>query len=514
MQKSDRPNVLFIRADQWRGDSLSAVDHPVVRTPNIDALAKDGTLFRNHFAQCTPCGPSRTSLLTSLYLMNHRSVRNGTPLDARHTNIALEMRKGGYDPALFGYTDTSVDPRGRHPEDPALRGYDLGIMPGFTPQLHMPDHMAPWIGHLKARGHLLPGGRADVYRPRADFEKPSDRGFRYIPPAYGADESDTAFVTDRLLEWLSVQEEPWFAHLVYLRPHPPLIAPEPYNALYDPAAVPLPRRAANAEAEAARHPYLAHALGQLDRHGAYDEHTPLNPLRMDELELRQMRSAFYGLMTEVDHHVGRIVAFLKAAGEFDRTLIIFTSDHGEMLGDHHLWGKEVYFDQAMHVPLVVRDPGASTRGAVVEELTQAIDLMPTILDRVGLAVPAACNGRSLVGFLHGAPAEDWRPEVFWEHDFRDVVHRVPERSFGLEPEFCNYAVIRGRDYKYVHFAGLPPLLFDLREDPFEMNDLAGLEGSRDLLLHSAQRMLSWRLTAVDRAMTHTLLTPSGLFGAL
>src|SRR5688572_28890986 len=105
MATTRRPNVLFICADQWRADCLSALGHPHVRTPNLDKLIADGVLFTNHFGQCTPCGPSRTSLLTGMYLMNHRSGTNGTPLDARHTNVALEARKHGYEPALFGYTD-------------------------------------------------------------------------------------------------------------------------------------------------------------------------------------------------------------------------------------------------------------------------------------------------------------------------------------------------------------------------------------------------------------------------
>src|SRR5437763_16097469 len=125
------PNVLFICADQWRGDCLSAMGHRVVKTPHLDALAREGVLFRKHYGQATPCGPARASLLTGLYLMNHRSGRNGTPLDARHSNIALEVRKAGYEPALFGYTDTSPDPRGRDVDGPALTAYDRGIMPGF-----------------------------------------------------------------------------------------------------------------------------------------------------------------------------------------------------------------------------------------------------------------------------------------------------------------------------------------------------------------------------------------------
>src|SRR5437764_10957489 len=118
-------NVLFITADQWRGDCLGAAGHPVVRPPNLDRLAAGGVSFRRHFAQAAPCGPSRASLYTGMYLMNHRSVLNGTPLDARHTNVALVARALGYEPALFGYTDTSVDPLSVRAHAPAHTPLDV-----------------------------------------------------------------------------------------------------------------------------------------------------------------------------------------------------------------------------------------------------------------------------------------------------------------------------------------------------------------------------------------------------
>src|SRR3546814_9011758 len=119
-----RPDVLLITLDQFRGDSLSAVGHPCVRTPNLDALAADGVLFRNHYSTCAPCSPARASLLTGLYQMNHRVCRNGTPLDARHVTVATAAREHGYDPLLFGYTDQSADPRGLAADDPRLRTYE------------------------------------------------------------------------------------------------------------------------------------------------------------------------------------------------------------------------------------------------------------------------------------------------------------------------------------------------------------------------------------------------------
>src|SRR6201993_3933194 len=118
------PNVLFVTVDQWRGECLSYLGHPVVRTPNLDRLAARGVTFRNHFAQSAPCGPSRASLYTGMYAMNHRSVTNGTPLDARHTNVALVARELGFEPALFGYTDTSDDPPTAPPHHPRLRPSD------------------------------------------------------------------------------------------------------------------------------------------------------------------------------------------------------------------------------------------------------------------------------------------------------------------------------------------------------------------------------------------------------
>lgn len=509
----ERPNVLFICADQWRADCLSALGHPNVRTPNLDALAADGVLFERHFGQCTPCGPSRVSLLTGLYLMNHRSGRNGTPLDARHTNLALEARRAGYEPALFGYTDTSPDPRGRPAGDPALTAYDRGVMPGFVTPLHLPDDMAPWVADLVARGHDLPRGRDDAFRPREGHAPPEGHGFRAIPTRFAAEESETAFLTDQFLKWLTPRRhQPWFAHLVFYRPHPPLIAPEPYNTAVHPRDVAMPPRAATLAQEKASHPYLACELENLAAPGHYDEHSPLDPTRADDLEIRQMRATYYGLIAEVDHHLGRIIAHLKKTGEYARTLIVVTSDHGELLGEHYLWGKEAWFDAAFRLPLVIRDPRAKARpGSRVTAFTEAVDIMPTILDWLGLAAPRSCDGRTLLPLLHGTTPPDWREEVFFEHDFRDVVSQRPERALGLSSDECTYAVMRGARWKYVHFAALPPLLYDLDSDPHERMNLANDPAMAAVLARCAQRMLDWRLVHAERTLTNMALTPAGLF---
>ena len=511
----DKPNILLICADQWRWDCMSGLGHPNLRTPNIDALAKDGVLFKNHFGQCTPCGPSRTSLLTGLYLMNHRSGRNGTPLDARHTNVALEARKAGYDPSLFGYTDTSPDPRGKHPNDPALTAYDEGVLPGFRAPLHLPEDMGEWVAELISRGYDFPNGRDDVFRPKRDFAKPADRGFRYIPTEFPAADSETAYLTDKFLKWLLVRgQKPWFAHFVFFRPHPPLIAPAPYNDAVHPADVAMPVRAATPEIEALQHPMLGYELARLNRPGAYDEHSINNLITADELEIRQTRATYYGLVDEVDHHVGRIIDHLKATGQYDRTLIILTSDHGEMLGDHFVWGKEIYFDPSFHLPCIIRDPSREadhTRGQQVDALTQAIDVMPTILDWIGLPVPRTCDGASLMPFLRDGEPAGWRDAVYFEHDFRDVRDQRPEIRLGITSDQCCYAVVRDKRYKYVHFAALPPLLFDIAADPHEINNLAEDAACATVMLKYARKMLDWRLTSAERTMTNMHLGSGGLY---
>ena len=116
-----KKNVLMIVVDQWRGDTLGKLGHPTVKTPNIDALANEGVTFAKHYTQAVPCGPGRASMLTGLYMMTHRAVQNTIPLDARHTNIAKEVRKAGYEPALVGYTTTTPDPRETAPQDPRFK---------------------------------------------------------------------------------------------------------------------------------------------------------------------------------------------------------------------------------------------------------------------------------------------------------------------------------------------------------------------------------------------------------
>jgi arylsulfatase A-like enzyme len=372
--------------------------------------------------------------------------------------------------------------------------------------------MGAWVADLLAKGYDFKG-REDVFRPRRDFKIPADRGFRYIPTEFPAADDETTFLTDYFIKWLLVRRDrPWFAHFVFFRPHPPLIAPEPYNAAVHPKDVVMPFRARTPEEETQQHPLLRHAIDKLRIPGEFDELNPLDIVNADDLEIRQMRATYFGLINECDVQLGRIIEHLKNSGQYDRTLIVVTSDHAEMLGEHYMWGKEIYFDQCFHVPLVIRDPRPdSGRGLRVTELTQAIDIMPTILDWIGQPVPRTCDGRSLAPFLQGQTPVKWRDVAYFEHDFRNVRSQAVETALGITSDECCYAVIRGKRWKYVHFAALPPLLFDLETDPHESTNLAPNPAMRDVLLECARRMLDWRLTAQERTMTNIHLGKGGIF---
>ena len=494
-------NVIFITADQWRGECLSALGHPQVRTPNLDALAKEGVTFSRHYANAVPCGPSRASLHTGMYLQNHRSGTNGTPLDARHTNWAKEVAKAGYDPVLFGYTDTSQDPREEDPESPWLRTYE-GPLPGIRPVCMMGTWPTPWTDYLKANGYEVPDDIRYAYGHRASGPDYEDGAPHPKPLLYPQAEDDTAFLVNRLIDYIAAQREPFVAHLSLLRPHPPFVAPEPYNAMYDPASVPGFTRCATPDDEGRQHPWLAHQLSRrLFR-------APAN-----EKKLRRLKAVYYGLMSEVDAEIGRLIHFVKERGLWEKTLIIFTSDHGEQMGDHWLLGKCGYFDASYRIPLIIRDPrpgGDKSRGKIVTRFTENVDIMPTMLEALGLDSPVQCDGKALTPFLSGDGAPGgWRTEAHWEFDFRDPADDAAEKALGLTLHQCTMNVLRDEKFKYVHFTKLPPLLFDLEKDPGEFVNRADDPAYLPVVLEYAQKMLSWRMNHDEQTLTHIALTDDG-----
>ncbi len=470
-------NVLFITLDQFRGDCLSAAGHPVVRTPNLDRLAAAGTRLSRHYSQAAPCAPGRASIYTGMYQLNHRVVANGTPLDARHDNIALAARRSGYQPALFGYTDQAVDPRtAAGPDDPRLATWE-GVLPGFDVILDLADEQGPWVRWLDSLGYDTAAGYEQLLS--TEGQRP-------------AEHSLAAFLTDRAVEWIGRQDGPWFAHLSYWRPHPPYAAAGHWSSAYSPEAVGLPISPA-----AKRHPLHEGSL-----------RLPAAAAPTDEAALRTMRAQYFGMISEVDDQLGRLWDFLVRTGQFDDTVIVVTSDHGEMLGDHGLKEKLGYWEQSYHVLGIVRDPRRPAgHGAVVEALTENVDLLPTICDAIGIDVPAQCDGYPLTPFLERAPPPRWRHAVHWEYDWRGLAIATTPHDWPWDRalERRNLTVHREEDLAYVQFGDGSWLCFDLALDPTwrtEVDDPARV-------LPLAQAMLTWRSEHAERTLADLVLGPDG-----
>jgi len=502
-----RKNVLLIVVDQWRADFVPALGASFLKTPNLDRLCREGVTFRNHVTTCVPCGPARASLLTGLYLMNHRAVQNTVPLDARHTNLGKQLRLIGYDPALIGYTTTTPDPRGTGPNDP--RFTTLGdLMDGFRSVGAFEPQMDGYFGWLAQKGFPLPARRTDVWLPEGEDAVP---GATDRPSRVPAEFSDSAFFTERALTYLKGRaEKPWFLHLGYYRPHPPFVASAPYHAMYRPEDMPRPVRAQTLEAEAAGHPLLEHYLGAV-RKASFFERAEGKGAEMDVAELAQMRATYCGMISEIDDCLGRVFQHLDATGQWEDTLIIFTSDHGEQLGDHHLLGKLGYFDESFRIPLVVKNPEAPEQAGRIEDaFSESVDVMPTVLEWLGGQTPRACDGRSLLPVLHGETPPDWRDHLTYEFDFRDLHYTTPETALGLDMDHASLMAVQDARWKYVHFAGLPPLLFDLAADPDQFRNLAADPAHAAVLAEYAGKALTKRMRHAERTLTHFRATPNGL----
>lgn len=472
-------NILLITLDQFRGDCLSAAGHPIVKTPNLDRLAAEGLRLARHYSQAAPCSPGRASLYTGMYQMNHRVVGNGTPLDARFDNVAKAARRAGYAPALFGYTDQSVDPREADgPHDPRLSNYEE-VLPGFDEGFRLgAGRPTPWIEWLRGQGYELP----DEAMAAIGTES-----------ARAEELSLSAFLTDRFIGWLGRQERPWFAHLSQFRPHEPFAAAGRFAKMYDPDAMPLPF-APSPERHRLHEGFLRH---------------PLLAAPTEPQEMRRIVAQYYGMVSEADYQLGRVWQALEALGQWDDTLIVATSDHGEQLGEHGLLQKFGFFESSYRILGIVRDPrSGKSRGGVVQRFTENIDIFPTLCEAMGIAVPAQCDGLPLTPFLDGVEPKIWREAAHWEFDWRFsfIGRNAQDWPWDRRLERQNLAVRRSETAAYVHFGDGTSLAFDLAADPTwrtKLNDPAAI-------LREAEAMLAWRAQHLDRTLTGMLVQDGGI----
>lgn len=467
-------NVLFVTLDQFRADCLGVASERTVATPTLDRLAAEGVRLARHYSQAAPCSPGRAALYTGTYQMNNRVVANGTPHRVSLDNVARVARRSGFNPTLFGYTDQGLDPATAvGDDDPRLTYYD-GVLRGFSIGCYLPENQSPWIQWLRALGYDV----SSSWHEAALGE-----------PTRPAEHSLSAFLADRFLGWLDHQESGWFAHLSFLRPHPPYAAAGAFSTMYDPTDMPDPITPITE----GRHPLHELTL-EIEGSAAPRDHGAMC----------QMIAQYYGMVSEVDSQLGRCVAAIEARGELDDTMIVVTSDHGEQLGDHGLKEKLGFFPQSYHVLGIWRDPAVAPAGRVITQPTENVDILPTMCERWGVAAPAQCDGRSMIGLFDGVD-EEWRTTAHYEWDWRSYLIELGSRHWPTSRSLsrANLAVGVADDLAYVQFGDGTFRCFDVAADPTWRTECT--DPSR--VLGAAQELLTWRQVHLDRTVTDCLLAP-------
>lgn len=448
-----RPNILLVHTDQHRFDCLGAAGNPEIKTPNFDTLAADGLLYRNSFCPYPVCTPSRYSLLSGLYVHEHQGWSNhSTPRPGVRFFPEL-LKEHGWRTKAVGkmhFTPTYLD---------------VGFEEMSLAEQHGPGRWDDdYHRELKRLGLADIGDLEDQvkeFRNGASEEYWKTFGAR--PSELPEENHSTTWIGERAVKTL----EDWdnagnFLMVGFIKPHHPFDPPKPWDTAYDPENISLP-------------------TGWVSEQPAHDRAYNAGYFpneKLTETALRRITAFYYAAVSHIDQQVGRMIETLKRKEIYDDTLVIFTSDHGEYLGFHHMILKSNYpYDPLFKVPLVIKFPGGRRRGETSEALVSNVDLAPTILGQAGIEPPEQMHGLDLEKNPEG------REVVFCESR-REVAVRTRTRKLIL-PE-------KG--------AG-EPLFFDLEEDPLERNNLFGDPQRAEEIRDFREAALEWgggakRLTPV------------------
>jgi arylsulfatase A-like enzyme len=492
----EKKNVLWIMCDQLRHDYLGCTGHPTLKTPNIDAMARRGVRFSNAYVQSPICGPSRMSFYTGRYMRSHGSHWNGWPLRVGEPTLGDHLKKIGVRNVLVGKTHMAPDLEG-------LKA--LGIAPdsiigvhvsecGFEPYerddgLHPTGRPRPrYDSYLREQGFDAPNPWEHWANSGADADGELQNGWLLVHADKAAripeELSETPYMTRRAMDFITEAEtdgRPWCLHLSYIKPHWPYIAPEPYASMYGAKDV-MPAIRSEKERQEAHPVFAAYMDMRYSRNMARDE------------AREKVIPAYMGLIKQIDDQMGVLMRFLEERGLTDNTMIVFTSDHGDYLGDHWMGEKDLFHDQSARIPLIVIDPsrGAdATRGTVSDALVEAIDLAPTFIDYFG-ATPAnhILEGRSLMPLLHGGPPTDWRKVIFSEYDYSMQDVRL---KLNQPVEQCRLFMVYDGRWKYIHASGFRPMLYDLQSDPQEFADRGEDPACADVIARLQAALFDWAL---------------------
>lgn len=414
-----RPNIVVIVSDEHVAEATGCYGHPIVETPNLDRLASEGVVYENAYCNSPMCAPSRMSFLSGRYVHEIGAWDNGVIPGPDYRSWGHHLQAADYESVLVGRTHFNGPDR--------LLGFSSRLL----------DDRDGWIDHSG-----LPPDRSPDWRRGSNS---------HVTEAGAGDHPNTRHdvaTTDLAVEFLQGRSRrdddgPFLLYVGYMHPHFPLIAPPEFLARYDPQTVPLPptRR----DELAMQHPVIAHL-----RHAFRND----EPLTVEQEQLAT--SCYWALVSHLDHQVGRLLAAIDGSPRREDTVIIYTSDHGEMAGHHGIWQKQCFYEPSIRVPMIVRRPESlpgprmpARAGADVS----LVDLLPTLRSLAGLPPAADLPGLSM---LTESPLPQ-RP-VFAEY------HAQGMTSGGF--------MIKLGDYKYCTYPGHPPQLFQVRNDPWERHDLA------------------------------------------
>lgn len=422
-----RPNILFILTDQQRADTIAALGQSHIRTPALDRLTREGTAFTSAYCPSPVCVPSRCSLIFGQYPVHTGCNDNNTPypMDDRPTFMAA-LTAAGYNTHAIGKMHFMPD-RG------ALRGL---ISRETQEELVGSPEQDDYLRHLRANGggHITDphGVRGEMYYVPQPAQMPAS-----LHPTQWIGDRSTAFI-----EAQHGATRPWMMISSFIHPHPPFCPPAPWHKLYRlPGDVPPPFLPED------RHDLLTFHNRHQNRYKYRDNGWDLNLVRM-------IRSYYFACISFIDYQVGRMLESLERTGQLDNTLILYTSDHGEMLGDYMSFGKRGVLDAAACVPMLARLPGYFRAGARCEVPVSLVDVMPTMLAAAGVPNPNGIDGQDMLALADGTKHRD------------EVYIQFQHGGLGL------YAVISSK-WKYAYSAAdNREYLFDRTHDRPESRNLA------------------------------------------
>jgi arylsulfatase len=462
-------NVLWICSDQQRFDTLGCTGNPFVHTPNLDRLAEEGLLFEHCYSQSPLCTPSRAGFLTGRYPRTTRDRQNGQSIPEDEVLITRLLAENGYCCGLSGKLHLSACNR-KHCPDMERRindGYEV---------FHWCHHPDPhWTGNEYAKW-LEENGQT--------YHRESFRDSKYVQTTMPGEYHQTTWCVERAMDFIEARQRdgrPWLFSVNLFDPHHPFDPPEEYLLPYMDrlAEIPLPDYVPG---ELDNKPMWQAS----DHRGAYHNPGYMAYSEMSDDDHRLIRAAYWAMVDQIDFQVGRLLAALEASGQREETLVIFTSDHGEMLGDHGIYLKgPLLYDCAIHVPLIVSLPGRIAPGRS-QALVELDDLAPTVLEAAGMERPAGMQAKSLWNLACGVERDEHRDDVYCEY-YNGFTYRDAQLT-----------MVRTRKHKMVVCHGTDPgELYDLEADPSETHNRWDDPAYGDVKLEMMRRVCDRMAWTVD-----------------